>query len=233
VHENGIDGHPRTGGRPLWPLHPSAVHGRRTQQDACSRIEGGKFRQPDVLKRPPSTRLPPPITAIRCSKAGADTNLTDHREGRLCHRVDQPQGRMAKNTGLRPREQHAPHWPELAAEYGHDELRNKPRAKRDLAPCAPRQRSALLCTRSLKQVGNCTANIGLISDIIACPGMLLRRGHSASIPIAQEIATRLTKRHELKRQWPRLKIKEPCCDAKPQPRMVGHMGILVLDRGGV
>ena len=85
----------------------------------------------------------------------------------------------------------------------------------------------------LKANGLATANIGMISDIIACPGMdYCALATARSIPIAQEIATRFD---ELKTEKDigELKIKISGCINACGHHHVGHIGILGLDRAGV
>uniref|UniRef100_UPI00351424D0 nitrite/sulfite reductase n=1 Tax=Pseudooceanicola sp. TaxID=1914328 RepID=UPI00351424D0 len=78
---------------------------------------------------------------------------------------------------------------DLAETYGHDELRISHEQNVILPHVHKSDLPALHAT--LKQHGLATANIGLISDIIACPGMdYCALATARSIPIAQEIATR-------------------------------------------
>ena len=78
-----------------------------------------------------------------------------------------------------------------------------------------------------------TANIGLISDIIACPGLdYCSLATARSIPIAQQIARHfeaLKNEHDI---GP-LKIKISGCINACGHHHVGHIGILGLDRAGV
>ena len=77
-----------------------------------------------------------------------------------------------------------------------------------------------------------TPNIGLISDIIACPGMdYCALATARSIPVAQEISSRfenLQRQHEIGD----LKIKISGCINACGHHHVGHIGILGLDRRG-
>ena len=85
----------------------------------------------------------------------------------------------------------------------------------------------------LRDADLATANIGLISDIIACPGMdYCGLATARSIPVAQEIATRF---EELKIEHDigHLKIKISGCINACGHHHVGHIGILGLDRAGV
>ncbi|MBS0565672.1 MAG: nitrite/sulfite reductase, partial [Proteobacteria bacterium] len=86
---------------------------------------------------------------------------------------------------------------------------------------------------ALKTEGLATANVGLISDIIACPGMdYCSLATARSIPIAQGIATHF-KAIGLEQEIGRLKIKISGCINACGHHHVGHIGILGLDRAGV
>jgi len=81
--------------------------------------------------------------------------------------------------------------------------------------------------------GLATANIGLISDIIACPGMdYCALATARSIPVAQDIATRF-ETLKLENDIGPLKIKISGCINACGHHHVGHIGILGLDRAGV
>ncbi|WP_171207594.1 MULTISPECIES: nitrite/sulfite reductase [unclassified Ruegeria] len=85
----------------------------------------------------------------------------------------------------------------------------------------------------LKEHELATANIGLISDIIACPGMdYCALATARSIPVAQEIATRFDDL-KLEHDIGHLKIKISGCINACGHHHVGHIGILGLDRAGV
>ena len=86
---------------------------------------------------------------------------------------------------------------------------------------------------ALRDHGLATANVGLISDIIACPGMdYCALATARSIPIAQEIATRFDEL-KLEHDIGPLKIKISGCINACGHHHVGHIGILGLDRAGV
>jgi sulfite reductase (NADPH) hemoprotein beta-component len=78
-----------------------------------------------------------------------------------------------------------------------------------------------------------TANYGLVTDIIACPGLdYCDLANARSIPIATEIAKRfadLERQHDLGE----LKIKISGCINACGHHHVGHIGILGVDRKGV
>jgi sulfite reductase (NADPH) hemoprotein beta-component len=120
---------------------------------------------------------------------------------------------------------------DLAEEFGHDELRVS-HEQNIILPHVPRRHLAALYLR-LRDAGLATANVGLISDIIACPGMdYCSLATARSIPVAQGIAEAFA---DLDRQRDigLLKIKISGCINACGHHHVGHIGILGLDRAGV
>ena len=86
---------------------------------------------------------------------------------------------------------------------------------------------------ALRRHGLAAANAGLLSDIIACPGMdYCALATARSIPVAQEIATHF-ERLRLEHDIGPLKIKISGCINACGHHHVGHIGILGLDRAGV
>ena len=78
-----------------------------------------------------------------------------------------------------------------------------------------------------------TANIGLISDIIACPGLdYCGLATARSIPVAQQIAKHFQQKEREFDIGP-LKVKISGCINACGHHHVGHIGILGLDRAGV
>nr|TFG52072.1 MAG: nitrite/sulfite reductase [Hyphomicrobiales bacterium] len=87
--------------------------------------------------------------------------------------------------------------------------------------------------KKLKPLGLATANHGLVTDIIACPGLdYCDLANARSIPIAQKIMERFA---DIKRQQElgELKIKISGCINACGHHHVGHIGILGVDRKGV
>ncbi|QFT93311.1 Sulfite reductase [ferredoxin] [Roseovarius sp. THAF9] len=120
---------------------------------------------------------------------------------------------------------------DLAEFYGHDELRISHEQNVILPHVHKSNLPALHAI--LKKHGLATANIGLISDIIACPGMdYCALATARSIPIAQQIATRFDEL-KLEHDIGELKIKISGCINACGHHHVGHIGILGLDRAGV
>ena len=86
---------------------------------------------------------------------------------------------------------------------------------------------------ALVSAGLGTANVGLISDIIACPGMdYCALATARSIPLAEEIATHF-KAIGLEEEIGALAIKISGCINACGHHHVGGIGILGLDRAGV
>ncbi|CRK74662.1 nitrite/sulfite reductase [Nereida ignava] len=120
---------------------------------------------------------------------------------------------------------------ELAETYGHDELRISHEQNVILPHVHQSDLPAIYA--ALREADLATANIGLISDIIACPGMdYCALATARSIPVAQEIAERFDEL-KLEHEIGALKIKISGCINACGHHHVGHIGILGLDRAGV
>ena len=120
---------------------------------------------------------------------------------------------------------------DLAEKYGHDELRISHEQNVIFPHVHKSNLSALY--QALREADLATANVGLISDIIACPGMdYCALATARSIPVAQEIATRFDEL-KLEHEIGPLKIKISGCINACGHHHVGHIGILGLDRAGV
>lgn len=119
----------------------------------------------------------------------------------------------------------------LARRFGHDEIR----ISHEQNVILPHVHKSDLpqVHAELKAAGLATANVGLISDIIACPGMdYCALATARSIPIAQQIATRFDDL-KLEHDIGHLQIKISGCINACGHHHVGHIGILGLDRAGV
>ncbi|MEF3047432.1 nitrite/sulfite reductase [Pseudotabrizicola sp. L79] len=120
---------------------------------------------------------------------------------------------------------------DLAERYGHGELRISHEQNVILPHVHKSDLPAVHA--ALSQVGLATANVGLISDIIACPGMdYCALATARSIPIATQIAERF-KALDLEHEVGPMKIKISGCINACGHHHVGHIGILGLDRAGV
>ncbi len=162
-------------------------------------------------------------------RSWVDTNLTEHRaEGYAIVSVS------LKKQGATPGDATADQMRVLAGiarEFGHDELRIS-HEQNVILPHIHKRHLPQIHAR-LKSADLATANIGLISDIIACPGMdYCALATARSIPVAQEIATRFDAL-KLEHDIGPLKIKISGCINACGHHHVGHIGILGLDRAGV
>jgi len=118
---------------------------------------------------------------------------------------------------------------DLAERFGHEELRVSHEQNIVLPHVAQADLPEIY--RQLGKHGLATANIGLVSDIIACPGMdYCALATARSIPIAQDIALRYERRES---EIGDLKIKISGCINACGHHHVGHIGILGLDKAGV
>ncbi len=120
---------------------------------------------------------------------------------------------------------------DLAEEFAYDELRIS-HEQNVILPHVHKSDLPAIHAK-LKEYELATANIGLISDIIACPGMdYCALATARSIPVAQQIATRFDEL-KLEHDIGHLKIKISGCINACGHHHVGHIGILGLDRAGV
>jgi len=86
--------------------------------------------------------------------------------------------------------------------------------------------------RALDKIGVATPNVGLVSDIIACPGLdYCSLANARSIPVAQEL-TRRFRDPELQRNLGRLHINISGCINACGHHHVGHIGILGVEKNG-
>jgi len=119
---------------------------------------------------------------------------------------------------------------QVAEDYGHDELRIS-HEQNVILPHVHKSNLPQIY-KALRNHGLATANIGLISDIIACPGMdYCALATARSIPIAQDIARRF-KALKIEHEIGPLKLKISGCINACGHHHVGHIGILGLERAG-
>ncbi len=119
---------------------------------------------------------------------------------------------------------------DLAERYGYDELRVT-HAQNIVLPHV-RKRDLHTLWQALDGAGLATANLDLISDIIACPGLdYCSLANARSIPVAQKIAERFASL-ERQRDVGELKLKISGCINACGHHHAGHIGILGVDRKG-
>ena len=116
----------------------------------------------------------------------------------------------------------------LATEYSFDELRVT-HAQNIVLPHVRKDQLYGLW-QALDEAGLGTANLDLVGDIIACPGLdYCSLANARSIPVAQKIGQRLAAKEQ---QIGELKLKISGCINACGHHHAGHIGILGVDRKG-
>jgi sulfite reductase (NADPH) hemoprotein beta-component len=224
VHENGIDTI-RTLVEERFETLRTAFNG--ADQALLAQIEP-QFAAPDFVAKPVGA-YDAAYAADPVFRAWADTNLTAHR--REDHAIVSISLKAHGATPGDATDAQMRVMADLAAAYAYDELRISHEQNVILPHVARADLPAVHA--ALKAAGLATANIGLISDIIACPGMdYCALATARSIPIAQEIAVHFDAL-KLEHDIGPLKIKISGCINACGHHHVGHIGILGLDRAGV
>lgn len=120
---------------------------------------------------------------------------------------------------------------QLAKDYSFDELRVTHAQNIVLPHVAKRDLHTVW--QKLNEAELAHANLDLISDIIACPGLdYCSLANARSIPVAQKIAQRFADA-EQQRDIGELKLKISGCINACGHHHAGHIGILGVDRKGV
>ncbi|GLK64940.1 nitrite/sulfite reductase [Paracoccus kondratievae] len=120
---------------------------------------------------------------------------------------------------------------DLAERYGHHDLRIS--HEQNVVLPHVHKSDLFAVYQELKAAGLATANAGLISDIVACPGMdYCTLATARSIPIAQDIAEHFRARG-LEEEIGQFNIRISGCINACGHHHLGHIGILGLDRAGV
>ncbi len=119
---------------------------------------------------------------------------------------------------------------DIAERYSHDEIRAT--HEQNLVLPHVKKGDLYIVYKRLKAACLDTANIGLVSDIIACPGLdYCALANTRSIPIAQRISERFANLG-LQEELGELKIKISGCINACGHHHVGHIGILGVDKKG-
>ena len=162
-------------------------------------------------------------------RSWADTNLARHRNDQYAIVTISLKAHGATPGDATAEQMDA--MADLAERFGHDALRVSHEQNIILPHVHKSDLPALYA--GLRAAGLATANVGLVSDIIACPGMdYCALATARSIPVAQEIATRF-KELDLEHEIGPVKIKISGCINACGHHHVGHIGILGLDRAGI
>jgi sulfite reductase (NADPH) hemoprotein beta-component len=119
---------------------------------------------------------------------------------------------------------------DLADRYSFAEIRVGHEQNLVLPHVAQRDLPALW--RALDAIGVATPNVGLVSDIISCPGLdYCSLANTRSIPVAQEL-TRRFRDLDLARDLGRLHINISGCINACGHHHVGHIGLLGVEKNG-
>jgi sulfite reductase (NADPH) hemoprotein beta-component len=224
VHENGLDTYrDRVEARfaEIKPLFSGV------DQQMLREIED-HFAAP-AFRNAPTDAYDAARDANPAFRAWSDTNLAEHKANgyaivtvSLKKHGDTPGDATAEQMRVLA---------DLGEKYSHDELRISHEQNAILPHVHKSDLPAVYA--ALREAGLATANVGLISDIIACPGMdYCALATARSIPVAQEIAQRFDDL-KLEHDIGPLKLKISGCINACGHHHVGHIGILGLDRAGV
>jgi sulfite reductase (NADPH) hemoprotein beta-component len=119
---------------------------------------------------------------------------------------------------------------DLADRYSFSEIRVG--HEQNLVLPHVRQRDLPELWRRLDEIGVALPNVGLVSDIIACPGLdYCSLANARSIPVAQEL-TRRFRDLDLARNLGRLHINISGCINACGHHHVGHIGLLGVEKNG-
>jgi sulfite reductase (NADPH) hemoprotein beta-component len=119
---------------------------------------------------------------------------------------------------------------DLADRYSFGEIRVAHEQNLTLPHVAQRDLPALW--RALDSIGVATPNVGLVSDIIACPGLdYCSLANTRSIPVAQELSRRF-RSLDTQREIGRLHINISGCINACGHHHVGHIGLLGVEKNG-
>jgi sulfite reductase (NADPH) hemoprotein beta-component len=190
---------------------------------------GGRFRYPAYARLEDS---PPELAQARAADRRFDTWMSNSVSN---HKVPgyaivtlslKPEGGTPGDATAEQMDAIA----DLADRYSFGEVRVGHEQNLALPHVAQRDLPALW--RALDAIGVATPTVGLVSDIIACPGLdYCSLANARSIPVAQEIARRF---HDLDlaRDLGRLHINISGCINACGHHHVGHIGILGVEKNG-
>ncbi len=224
VHENGLDTYRDLVEKRFAEIRPTFAGG---DQDMLADIQ--TYFPAPAYDNGPIDAYETAYNNDPVFRAWADTNLAEHKNANyaiatisLKAHGDTPGDATSEQMRVMA---------QLARDYAHDELRISHEQNVILPHVHKNNLPAIHA--ELSKVRLATANVGLVSDIIACPGMdYCALATARSIPVAQKIATRFDEL-KLEHDIGQLKIKISGCINACGHHHVGHIGILGLDRAGV
>ena len=224
VREHGIDAF-RDSVEARFRIQRKAFQG--ADQELLAEIRA-MFAEPDYVEAPTGP-FEEALESDPVFRAFAETNLHAHR-----HPDHAIVTVSLKAHGATPGDAGAGQMrtiADLSERYAHDEIRISHEQNCILPHVHKRDVPAVHA--ALREAGLATANVGLASDIISCPGMdYCTLATARSIPVAQGIANRIEELGN-EREIGDLKIKISGCINACGHHHVGHIGILGLDRAGV
>ena len=225
LHEKGLEGLTKAVEDEFAALDQDAL---RLPQSEIERIRA-YFALPDLAPRPSESAR---VTRRRGKDSRFDafcrTNVTPHRApGYAIVTVSlKPLGGAPGDASAEQMDAVA----DLAEDYSQDEIRVSHEQNLILPYVALDDLNAVY--DRLASMGLATPNAGLVSDIIACPGLdYCALATARSIPIAQRLAQRFGDGARSREIGP-LKIKISGCINACGHHHVGHIGILGLERAG-
>ena len=225
VHEAGVDEIRRQVEEEWERIRHGALH---LPDDEVRRIQS-YFAPPDLAPRPAESVV---LQRARAGNAALDAwvaqNIAPHRTtGHAIVTIS------LKPIGGTPGDATADQLDliaDLAERYSHDEVRVSHEQNLILPHVALDDLPALHA--ALAEANLATANAGLVTDIIACPGLdYCALANARSIPIAQRISERFADQARQKAIGD-LKIKISGCINACGHHHVGHIGILGVEKKG-
>ncbi len=225
VHETGIDVLKQDIEAEFERIRDGVL---KLPQQEVDRIEA-YFAMPDLAPRAERSSL---LEAAKADDMGlkrfAEQNLHPHKvPGHVCLTISlKPIGGIPGDASADQMDVVA----DLAERYGHDEIRVSHEQNLVLPHVALDDVPAIYAV--LKENGLGTPNAGLVTDIIACPGLdYCALANARSIPVAERLSERFGDAERQAVIGP-LSIKISGCINACGHHHVGHIGILGVDRKG-
>ena len=230
-------------------VHETGIDDMRAQVEAefdrQMREEGGPLVQPDPeqVARIEAYFAPPEFEALPETSTSLETAMADDAALKVWVENNTSQHRAPghaivtvaiKGTGEAPGDATTAQMrvlADLGERYSHDELRISheqnvilPHVRKDDLPAV---------FSALRKAGLAAANAGLITDIIACPGLdYCALATARSIPVAQDLSRRFAAPERAKAIG-NFTIKISGCINACGHHHVGHVGILGLEKSGI
>lgn len=196
-------------------------------EDEIRRIEA-HFAPPLLVAEPPSSAFAEAKRADPGFAAWCRSNLFPHRvPGHAIVTISlKPNGGIPGDATAEQMEAVA----ELADRFSHGEIRVT--HEQNLVLADVREAELFTLWQGLVEAGLGTANIGLISDIIACPGLdYCNLANARAIPVAQRISRHFSDPALVEEIGPITLNVSGCINACGHHH-AGHIGILGVDKHG-